>query len=496
MYICFILIKTKLIMQKITTAIQKIKVLKERKNSKTIILGLAITLFGYNTSNAQLTATGQFRPRAEFRDGYTTLQSKDVESAAFTGQRTRLNVGFTGYRFKFFVAVQDVRVWGQDASTINRATTAENNGVQLHEAWGEIMLVDTTSTIQNLSLKIGRQEISYDDQKVIGALDWLQQARYHDAVVLKFANKGWTADFGAAFNQNKELLAGTIYNGVPPATAGYPAGTNGLGTNYKSLEYLYVAKKFFFGDISFLFLSDNFNKYTNVTAGTPPVVTKVNEQGIWTRNTTGFYYNVNASRKIKFEGSVYHQFGHDKNGRGLSSNLASITSTVQVGRKLFIGPGVDYLSGNDGTKAVTADSDNNQFDPLYGTPHKFWGYMDYFYTSSGFGSQGLLNYFLKAKYNLKDNLTLFADIHCFESANTLSNGAGGKQNSYLGTELDLKLSYNMTKMINIEAGYSFMQATNSMASAQVKNVANANLTPQWAYVMVNIKPNFLSAKKM
>ena len=54
----------------------------------------------------------------------------------------------------------------------------------------------------------------------------------------------------------------------------------------------------------------------------------------------------------------------------------------------------------------------------------------------------------------------------------------------------------MTKMINIEAGYSFMQATNSMASAQVKNVANANLTPQWAYVMVNIKPNFLSAKKM
>jgi hypothetical protein len=60
--------------------------------------------------------------------------------------------------------------------------------------------------------------------------------------------------------------------------------------------------------------------------------------------------------------------------------------------------------------------------------------------------------------------------------------------------LDLKMSYNMTKMINIEAGYSFMQATNSMASAQVKNVANANLTPQWAYVMVNIKPNFLNKK--
>jgi len=494
MYICFILIKTKLAMQKITTTIPKIKQLKKGKNSKSILLGLALTLFGLNVTNAQLTATGQFRPRTEFRDGFTTLQTKGAETAAFTSQRTRLNVGFAGYRYKFFVALQDVRVWGQDASTINRVTTAENNGVQLHEAWGEILLNDTISDIQNISLKIGRQEIAYDDQKVMGALDWLQQARYHDAVVLKFNNKGWTADFGAAFNQNKELLAGTIYNGVPPTTAGYPAGTNGLGTNYKSMEYLYVAKKFFFGDISFLFLSDNFNKYTNVTSGTPPVVTKVNEKGIWTRNTTGFYYNVNPTRKLKLEGSVYYQFGHDKNGRSLNSNLASITSTLQVGRKLFIGPGIDYLSGNDGTKAVTATSENNQFDPLYGTPHKFWGSMDYFYVSSGFGTQGLLNYFLKAKYNLKDNLTLFADIHCFEAGNKLSNGAGGTQTSYLGTELDLKMSYNMTKMINIEAGYSVMQATNSMASAQVKNVANANLTPQWAYVMVNIKPNFLNKK--
>jgi len=481
-------------MQKITATIQKGRGFRKGNLSKNIFLGFALALFGYNDAQAQLTATGQFRPRAEFRDGYSTLQAKDAETAVFTSQRTRLNVGFTGYRFKFFVAIQDVRVWGQDASTINRTTTAENNGIQLHEAWGEIMLNDTVSSIQYLSLKIGRQEISYDDQKLLGGLDWLQQARYHDAIVLKYFNKGWTADFGAAFNQNKEQLAGTIYNGVPATGSGYPAGTNSLGTNYKSFEYAYLAKKFFFGDISFLFLSDNFNKYTNVTAGTPPVVTKVNEQGIWTRNTTGFYYNVNATRKLKLEGSLYHQFGHDKNGRSLSSNLASITTTLQVGRKLFVGPGVDYLSGNDGTKAVTATSENNQFDPLYGTPHKFWGTMDYFYASSGFGAQGLLNYFLKSKYNLKDNLTLFADIHCFESANSLSNGAGGKQTSYLGTELDLKMSYNMTKMVNIEAGYSFMQATKSMASAQVKNVANANLTPQWAYVMVNIKPNFLNKK--
>ena len=132
------------------------------------------------------------------------MQKKGDDAALFTSQRTRLNAGFTGYRFKVFMALQDVRVWGQDQSSINRTTTEANNGFMLHEAWGEIILNDTVSKIKNLSLKIGRQEIAYDDQKVLGGLDWLQQARRHDAIVLKFANKGWIADIGAAFNQNQK----------------------------------------------------------------------------------------------------------------------------------------------------------------------------------------------------------------------------------------------------------------------------------------------------
>lgn len=456
-------------------------------SSKSILLGLVLAFASQNIAKAQLTITGQVRPRTELREGQGTLQKKGDDEALFTSQRTRLNVGFTGYRYKVFMALQDVRVWGQDQSSINRTTTEANNGTMLHEAWAELYLNDTISKYQNISLKIGRQEISYDDQKVLGGLDWLQQARRHDAVVFKFTNKGWIADVGVAYNQNKELGVGAVYNGIPTA---YGAGTNGIGTMYKSFQYAYLGKKFFFGDLSFLFFKDDFNKYTTVAAVKTPV------QGVWSRTTTGIYYNANLTRKINFTGSLYHQGGTDKDGRDLSANLASITSTVQVGRKLFIGPGVDYLSGTDGTKTVTATSKNNQFDPLYGTPHKFWGGMDYFYTASGFGKQGLLNYFFKAKYNAKDKLTLFAELHGFEAANTLSNGAGGSQTSYLGTELDLKISYNFTKLINIEAGYSYMQATNSMASAQVKNVTNANLTPQWAYVALNIKPNFLATKKM
>jgi hypothetical protein len=477
-------------MQTITNKLLRIQGFKKEtilktSLSKSLLLGVALTALSHSQAKAQFTLTGQIRPRTELRDGQGTLQKKGDDAALFTSQRTRLNAGFTGYRFKVFMALQDVRVWGQDQSSINRTTTEANNGLMLHEAWGEIFLNDTVSKIKNLSLKIGRQEIAYDDQKVIGGLDWLQQARRHDAIVLKFANKGWIADIGAAFNQNSEKAVGTLYNGIPTA---YGAGTNGIGTMYKSFQYGYVGKKFFFGDLSFLFFKDDFNKYTTVAAVKTPV------QGVWSRTTTGLYYNANLTRKINLTGSYYYQGGRNKDGRILSANLASITSTVQVSRKLFVGPGIDYLSGTDGTKAVTTDSRSNLFDPLYGTPHKFWGGMDYFYTASGFGSQGLLNYFLKAKYNAKDNLIFFAELHGFESANKVSNGAGGTRTSYLGTELDLKMSYNFTKMINIEAGYSYMKATNTMASAQVKNVSNANLSPQWAYVSLNIKPDFLAKK--
>jgi hypothetical protein len=118
--------------------------------------------------------------------------------------------------------------------------------------------------------------------------------------------------------------------------------------------------------------------------------------------------------------------------------------------------------------------------------------MDYFYVASPFGAQGLFNYFLKAKYVATDNLSLFLDVHGFESAAKL---AGGLDN-YLGTEIDFKLNYKFTKIINIEGGYSVMAAKNTMASAAVKNVVNPKLTAHWAYVMLNITPNFLNTKKM
>jgi Alginate export len=432
-------------------------------------------------AHAQFTVSGQVRTRTEMRNGQGTVQVKDTVPGIFTSQRTRLNFGYAGHRFKIFTAVQDVRVWGQDGSTLTRISTDVNDGVMLHEAWAEVSLVDTGKVIKNFTLKLGRQELVYDDSRLLGNLDWLQQARRHDAAVLKFDHNGWTAHLGAAYNQNAERKSNTIYNGAP---VGYPVSTNGLGSMYKSMQFLYVAKKLHFGNASFLAFKDDFSKFSFAAADVNKT-TPIYEQKVWSRYTVGANMFGTAFRKLGFAVSAFYQGGNYRDGTALDEYFASLSTQYALGRKLSIGPGVDVTSGNNG-------SDPSQrfkhFDPLYGTPHKFWGLMDYFYVADGFGANGLTNYYLKAKYKAKDNLILSLDGHHFQLPSAVTAADGTEMSKSLGTELDLVLNYAVTKAINIEGGYSMMFSTPTMASPKVKNVKRAAETSSWAYLMISIKP--------
>ena len=181
-------------------------------------------------SNAQFTLVGQLRPRTEVRNGYGNLVLKGSKSAVFTSQRTRLTFGYKWDRLTFGASIQDVRVWGQDASTISNA---DGNRLMLHEGWADLTLFNKADTtikakgIDLMSIKIGRQELSYDDVRLIGNLDWLQQGRRHDMALLKTVHKGWQVDIGYAFNQNSDAFGITNTSYVPSNVAPYV--TNSLG---------------------------------------------------------------------------------------------------------------------------------------------------------------------------------------------------------------------------------------------------------------------------
>lgn len=434
---------------------------------------LLCMLFFTSSAWAQFTVGAQLRTRSEFRDGQAAPLPKGASPAFFTSQRTRLSAGFSGYRFKLGATIQDVRVWGQDASTINRTTTQDNNALILHEAWAEIMLLDTFVKNKSLNLKIGRQEIVYDDSRLLGNLDWLQQGRRHDAAVLKYETGPYTLHFGAAFNQNKENAAGTVYNPTPPGN--YTANTNGAAM-YKSLEYLYAGKKLGKGNLSFLFLADQFSKFHPDSTGV-----KIWDKGVHTRMTTGLYYN-NTFDKLSLTAAGYYQFGKNANAQDLSAGLLSAAFQYQLCSTFSAGLGADYTTGGIGT-----DGTSHAFDPLYGTPHKFWGYMDYFYVASAFGNRGLQDYYLKTKYKPNTKFLLSADLHQFFSTSDIPDNLSRK----FGTEADLVANYTLTRVISFEAGYSHFWSTASLASPGVKNIANTQSNSNWAYVMINIKPEMV-----
>jgi hypothetical protein len=427
-------------------------------------------------ADAQLSLTGQLRTRTELRDGYAAPLPNSAKPAFFTSQRTRLSLAYSMYLLKFGATVQDVRVWGQDVSLINRTTTQDNNALMLHEAWAEILLTDTTLKNKSLSLKLGRQEISYDDERLIGKLDWLQQGRRHDAALLKYETKSLMLHLGAAFNQNKENASGTVYNSTPPGN--YTATTNG-GTMYKSMQFLYAGKKMQKGNASFLFFSDQFSKYHNDSTNA-----KIFETGTWSRFTTGFYFN-NTFNKISATASAYYQFGKNATGQKLSAELLSAIVQYSFSKKISAGAGVDYYSG--GSNVTTSHA----FDPLYGTPHKFTGLMDYFYAASGFGKSGLVDYYIKTKFKPSDKFLLTADAHQFSSAaNVVVPNTTNNKKSF-GQEVDIVASYSLTKIIAFEAGYGHFFGKALIASANVKNVSNAQRNSNWAYLQINVKPEFL-----
>lgn len=506
------------------------------------------------------TIGAQIRTRSELRHGLGNPVDARSPAAFFTSQRTNFNAGFRFDKMNFNMDIRDVRVWGQDASLISNA---DGNRLYLHQGWGEFTLMtsaDTTRKINfldNLSLKVGRQEIVYDDSRLMGNLDWLQQGRRHDAAIFKLTHKGYQADLGLAFNQNNDAFSTPAtsthsfsqYAGVNNAVAangtvtyttpatpwnGTPPSTNGLTNMYKSMQFLYLSRKFNQTKISLLALKDDFQKYdqssvANTASGTNTITRKYySNNQVKSRYTVGMQFSTQVGNaadwgKVQINGGVYGQFGSDpRQAEKLSTNGGALTDNANNKRlnsghgflygtytkgKWSFGPGYEILSGNDveitegasGVSSRSIGSENNGFDPLYGTPHRWWGYMDYFYVGTGAPIGGLQNIYGRVRY---DGKGFFAtvDLHHFTTANksikykkqgaTEFEDLGG----FLGNEIDIVLNYQASRFTNVEFGYSAFLSTDALAAAKGYKLGSVDKFNQWAYLQLNIRPEFLYQK--
>jgi acetyltransferase-like isoleucine patch superfamily enzyme len=409
-----------------------------------IIIGLITT-----QTFAQFTLSGEFRPRTELRNGYKRLNPSNIEASLFTSQRTRLNTAYETEKYSFFVSIQDVRVWG-DVPQLN---VSDKNGLAIHQAYGIVNFKD-------IAVKAGRQEIAYDDQRMFGNVGWAQQARSHDAVVIKL-QKSFRLDVGLAFNQDGESNAGNLYT-VP--------------NNYKALQYAWFNKKWDNFEASFLFLN---NGLQYIDLG------DVENNEIRYSQTYGTYLKYKFSDKFNATSSLYYQGGKDVLYNSLSAYLISVNVNYNLSPKWNLGAGFEVISGNSYDNSDPTR--NYAFNPFYGTNHKFNGFMDYFYVGDHINSTGLIDVFVSANVKLGEKSVLSGWVHNFTSYAMIADDV----EKQLGTEVDLVYNYNFTKDVAIGAGYSQMFAAYGMEVLQNNYDGNIN---NWAWLMLTINPTIFTSK--
>ncbi|WP_372775279.1 hypothetical protein [Mangrovibacterium sp.] len=399
-----------------------------------LILAIALIVVATSQSYAQFSLNGEFRPRSEVSHGYKSLAAPDQDASWFTSQRSRLNAFYTADKLVTMLSLQDVRVWGSQAQLVGN----EDYAISVHQAWAEVLLSS------EFSIKAGRQEVAYDNHRIFGNVGWAQQARSHDMIIFKYQD-AINLHFGLAHNENSNP-DDNLYDG---------------NDAYKNLQFLWFNKKWDKASLSLLALNN----------GVP--VTVDDSQEVKYSQTLGGYGTF-AIGSVNFATNAYLQTGKSTSDIDISAYNLLLEASVKQGFTL----GFERLSGTSHD-----DTKNKSFTPLYGTNHKFNGFMDYFYVGSHINNVGLDDFYLKYSFK-KDKWNWDAHLHYFAAAADISD----EDSKGLGTEIDLQASYKISPEVNFSFGYSMLFGTDSME--QLKG-GDKSTTNYWGYAMLTVTPNFI-----
>jgi hypothetical protein len=281
------------------------------------------------------------------------------------------------------------------------------------------------------------------------------QGRAHDLAMLKYNKGDSKLDIGFAFNQNN----------INPTGGGFAGTTYDLtgSFTYKAMEFAHFNQKWGKTSLSILAMNNTFEDVT------------VND--FYHRQTTGTYIEFPIG-PVNFAGSAYYQFGEAAVDVDLAAYQVSLEASYKPAKTLFA-LGFEMLSGTDATGA----SKNNSFIPLYGTNHKFNGFMDQFYVGKP-NPRGLNDLYAKVVFKTGEKSSFLTKVHYFAANAELPADA----DKYLGTEVDLVYTQSLMKNVSINVGYSHLFAAEALEGFP-GNTTNPASTQNWGWVQLIINPN-------
>lgn len=404
--------------------------------------------------------SAQIRPRFEYRNGaYLPLQDGDAP-AILVNNRTRLNFEYNNAdRLKVYVSLQNVNIWGQ-APQIQ--ATDKTGGMSVFEAYVAFPLAE------QVNIKLGRQVIALDDDRIFGSLDWHPAGRSHDAVNINWApNEDFTLRGFIAYNQSA----------ASPLNVNFPKGQYfSGGQDYQHLEALHAHYSIApTQQLSFLFANLGY---------------KVDAAKANNMQTFGAHYT-GKSDEVTYGATAYLQTGKNAAGVSKSAYMFALNAGYRFSPIFALTAGLDYLSGNASDDTSGKDK---AFNPFSGTNHKFYGFMDYYFVgapgSNNAPAQGLLNPYLTANVRTGEKSNLSATYHFFAPAAKYQ--VGTKKHSSYGSEIDLVYSLKVQPFVGLQLGYSTYFVNDGTKA--LKGTPNPRAYQDWLWCSLNINPKIFSAK--
>ncbi len=379
---------------------------------------------------------GQVRLRSEYD---LKSQVEDRHSKTFHDLRTRLGVRVDPSDWAFvYIQFQDSRRLGDTAS--GDLTSTDN--VDLHQVYFDIDDI----ILDGLSVRAGRFEVNYGNQRVFGSVGWNNIGRSWDGGRISYHNDHFRVD-GIILKRrevndedyNRDFDIYGIYSMIHPV--------------HLDLFWFYE-------------LDADSNGYI---------------QERLKRHNIGFYCE-SGYRAFDFILQGNYQFGEQPLGTMLVQDISAYMVYAEIGLSFYgelpgrISAVLDYTTGDDITDLAERDK-YNAYTNAYYTVHRFRGYMDFFVDQPMF-DQGLVDYMVRGQIRPTERWTMQADFHYFRTEKIPESLPDTKK---IGTEVDLTAENSSIKGVTLTGGASFF-----FPNLEYDYRREKEKTGVWMYLMTTV----------
>jgi hypothetical protein len=390
--------------------------------------------------------TGEVRSRGE------VFREPDLEQVLL---RTRLGVHGRAQGVAAVIVLQDARLWGEEPTT-----AADTEGVDLYEGYLQVALPGATT------LDVGRMELSYGAQRLIGGFGWSNTGRAFDAARVRYRPRGPIAvdGFWARLHQDRTV----------PRT---------LGDDFAGIYGTYAAAELTI-DGYLLYLHDRGGLVDTEGDGVGDVE-RFPGGGRYHLVTPGARAVATVGPGLSIDAEAALQLGR----RGSDQDILAWATHAQLGYRLDVAGkpamaiGGDLASGDDDP----TDDRWGTFENLFPTNHLFYGYLDLAAWKNLI--DGYLEVSAEPAARVKARLAVHA-LARLQTDDTFYRASGAPlvplalatvlDERYVGTEVDVTVAYKVTPALGLLAGASYLRAGAFLDAAEGGDAAD----PVFLYLQV------------